>query len=198
MPKQLDPFKGVVTYGEGLTLVDIWTGLHSDAQMWQRSAFAADTLRQRAAVNENTTALLTSLNACEAVRWRALLDAQGVTQLGAIALSWCDGAALPDVATLVLQDITSPSDIDRRAASYLNPALVPETRSLSAMADAANNDAGVLVLMCLARDTPIDFDVSYQWLDGMPPAVGAVFLERYAPEVSAVDAKIVANWQAAA
>ena len=52
MLKPRDPFTGVFRLGTDLTLADIWTSLHSDAQMWQRATFAADTLRQRATIDD--------------------------------------------------------------------------------------------------------------------------------------------------
>lgn len=198
MPKPIDPFAGIFRLGTDLSPADIWTGLHSDAQMWQRATFAADTLRQRASIDDNTTALLTSLAACPAARWQSFIEAQGVTQIGAAALSWCDGAELGVVADLFLHNITGPADIDHRAARRINPALLPSTRSLREMTETAQSDVKTLVLMCLAQPTPITFDVSPAWLSELPAIVGAILLERYDPAISPLAPTILSNWQAAA
>jgi hypothetical protein len=198
MPKPLDPLNGVFRLGTDLTLAEVWTGLHSDAQTWHRAAFAADTLRQRAAIDDNTAALLTTLGPCPATRWQAFIEAQGVTQIGAAALSWCEGAKLDVVADLFLRQISGPADIDQRAARSLNPAVQPSTRSLREMAETAQSDVKTLVLMCLGQPTPITFDVSQVWLSELPVVVGAIFLERYDPSVSPIDPTILSNWQAAA
>lgn len=198
MPKPIDPFAGVFRLGTDLTLADIWTGLHSDAQMWQRSEFAADTLRQRASIDDNTTALLTALAPCPATRWHTFIEAQGTTQIGAAALSWCDGAKLDIVADLFLQNISGPADINHRTVRRINPALLPTTRSLREMTEAAQHDVKTLVLMCLGQPTPITFDVSPAWLSELPAIVGAILLERYEPTVSSLDQNILSNWQAAA
>lgn len=198
MPKPIDPFAGVFRLSTDLSLTEVWTGLHSDAQMWQRAAFAADTLRQRAAIEDNTTALLTALTACPAVRWQAFLEAQGVTQLGAVALSWCSDANISQVADLFLRDVKGLSDINTRAARRVNPALIPVTRSLREMTEIAKSDVKALVLMCLSHPSPIIFDVSNVWLNELPTVVGTIFLERYDPTVSVLDASIALKWQAAA
>lgn len=197
MPKPRDPFTGVFRLGTDLTLADIWTGLHSDAQMWHRAALAVDTLRQRAAIDDNTTALLTALAPCPATRWQSFIEAQGVTQIGAAALSWCEAADLAVTADMFLRHISGPADIDHRAASRINPALLPATRSLRTMAETAENDVKTLVLMCLANPTPITFDVSQAWLNELPTIVGAILLERYDPAISPLAPTILSNWQAA-
>ncbi|MEO9862794.1 hypothetical protein [Yoonia sp.] len=198
MAKPIDPLTGAFRLGTDMTLADIWTGLHSDAQMWQRSAFAADTLQQRASINDNTKSLLTALAPCPATRWQAFIEAQGVTQIGAIALSWCADVELSTVADLFLREISCPADIDKRAAQRLNPALLPSTRSLSELAASAQSDIKTLVLMCLGQATPITFDVSAAWLQDLPAIVGAILLERYDPAVSQLDPNILSTWQAAA
>jgi len=195
MPKPLDPYAGVFRLGTDLTLSDIWTGLHSDAQMWRRAAFAADTLRQRAAINDNTSALLSVLATCPALRWQAFVDAQGVTQIGAMALSWCEGADIRVVANLFLGNVKRASDVDQQAANHQNPALLPATRSVSELASVAKNDVKSLVLMSLAQPSPLIFDVPDTWLKGLPVIVGAIFLERYDPSTSDIAPDIIAKWK---
>ncbi|MEY1554070.1 hypothetical protein AB3Y40_00410 [Yoonia sp. R2331] len=198
MTRPNDPEKGVFRLGQDLSLADIWIGLHSDAKQWQRAAFAPDTLRQRAAVADNTNALLAVLDTCEAARWQAFIEAQGITQIGAIALSWCKGADLQAVADGVLLDIEEPAQIDERAIRLFNPAMRPQSRSLMQLAEAVSYDIKALVLVALCDPAPIVMDVSTAWLVDLPPMLGAVLLKRYDPAVSKLQPEILETWQAAA
>ena len=181
-----------------MTLIDIWSGLHGDALQWNRAAFAADTLSQRAAIDDNSRALLETLSSCPSDRWLAFIQAQGITQTGAIALSWCDTALLPDVAGFFLAHIKTSTQIDRRAARLLNPAMVPTDRSLQAMVQSVESDVKSLVLTCLGDLRPVVFDISQDWLRSLPPILGAVLLERYDPSVSKLAPAILDQWKAAA
>ncbi len=198
MPKPHDPMKGVFHLGQDLSLADIWTGLHSDAHLWQRAALAPDTARQRAGIADNTRALLVPLTDCPAPRWQAFIEAQGVTQLGAIALSWCDGADLQTVADAFLRDVEDPAAIDERAVRLLNPAILPDNRSLMALAEAVKYDIKSLVIATLGDPAPIVMDASPVWLSDLPSMLGAVLLKRYDPAVSRLEPEILETWRTAA
>ncbi len=198
MTQPLDPSDGVFRLGDGLTLAEIWTGLHSDAVQWQRAGFAPDTTRQRAAITDNTRALLLALTDCPVTRWKTFLDAQGVTQIGAIALSWCDKADLKLVAAVFLNGIETPAQIDERAAGLLNPTLLPRSRSLLEMADTVGFDVSSLVLATLGSPDPLIMDASPVWLSDLPAMVGSVLLRRYDPSVSALPSHVLEDWNAAA
>lgn len=198
MPQPNDPMAGVFRLGQNLTLADIWTGLHGDAQLWQRAAFAPDTTRQRAGIADNTRALLVTLRDCPAARWQALIEAQGVTQVGGIALSWCQGADLKMVAAAVLKDVKDPDQIDARAMGLLCPDLRPDTRSLMAIAEAVQYDIKSLVVVTLSDPAPIIMDASPVWLSDLPAILGTVLLKRYDPGVSRLSPTILENWRSAA
>ncbi len=194
MPTHHAPDHGVFRVGQNLTLVDIWIGVHSDAQQWQRASLSPDVLSQRAAINDNTARLMATLAECPASRWKALIGAQGITQYGAIALSWCEGADLLTVSDLFFAEITRHDQIDQRAAGRINPAMIPQSRSLKHMAEVANNDTQPLVLMCLGRPDPIIFDMANDWLDALHPSLGAILLQRHNPKVSPLDPQTIERW----
>jgi hypothetical protein len=187
--------QGAYFLGDEVTLADIWIGLHSDAVNWRRAAFASDAARQRAAINENTVSLLRALEPCTAKRWKGFIEAQGITQYGAIALSWCQDATLEDVTTLFFNDIDDVAVIDRRAAMMLAPEMSLKTRSLSSLIAHADNQIEPLVLLCLGDPQPLQFDVGIPSLAEFPDSLGALLLERYDSETDTLPDDLQEIWR---
>ena len=194
--KRHNPMTGVHRLENDLTLVEVWQGLHADAEMWQRAERAPDVLSQRAAIGDNTRALLKALEGCDAARWQSFIIAQGVTQYGAIALSWCKDTTIAEVADLFFTDIETPDALDPRAAGFLGPAHRSESRSLSDLAEQAEGKTTVLMLLCLSDPKPLSFDVGDPWLAELPGPVGKLLLERHDPKVSRLPDAILESWQA--
>ncbi|MEL7090401.1 MAG: hypothetical protein AAFN94_01585 [Pseudomonadota bacterium] len=178
MPTLPPPLKGAFLVPESVTLADIWSGLHADAISHNRIHQAPDAHRQRAAINDSSRALMRALEECPAPRWQALIECLGVTQYGAIALSWCKGARLEDVVTAFAASVSDPQDLDRRAVSFLAPAHGASERRLAKLIELANHDTGALALLCLGHPAPLIFDMDESWLSALPPPLRDVLNER--------------------
>ncbi|TQM94075.1 hypothetical protein [Roseinatronobacter monicus] len=70
-----------------------------------------------------------------------------------------------------------------RPARYINPALLRQTRSLSALVEAAQPNAFALCVMIAHSPEPLDFDMSLEALQSVPqPQLAAFFnVERQPP-----------------
>lgn len=198
MAKAQTPLEGAFILPEDVTLADIWSGIHADATAHHQARFAPDVLQQQAAINDSSRSLMRALSECAAPRWHALIESLGVTQYGAIALSWCKGAKLSDVAETYAKIAARPGDMDRRTLSFLAPGHGASERRLSALVDLAQQDVGILVMLCLGHPSPLVFDMDKAWLDRLPTAIGKILLERYDLAQSRLDAETLAKWRAVA
>lgn len=171
MAQPTGPYIGTLTFGDKVTLPDIWQGLHSDADSWQRAALAPDAVRQRVGIDDSSRALLRCLADCSMMRWLSLVESVGITQLGAIALSWCEGAQLEEVSATLRKIVKKPQGFDERTVRLLNPALQSPMRRVSHMIELSNRDAGQLALLILADPRPIDLDIAPTWMNEIPPGL---------------------------
>ncbi len=169
---------GALLVPENLTLADVWMGLHADAVSYESIPEGLRAQQRRNAIDENTQAVLRSLETCPVTRWHALIDALGVTQYGAIALSWCKGAALRDVVAAYETLSPDPAQLDRRALSLLAPQLQSRERRLSQLIAAADDDVGTLTLLALGGAQALIVDVPEEWLAQLPKALNALIVER--------------------
>ena len=178
MSPQDDPYNGMLKFGDGLGLADIWTGLHADAKSWHRAGFAADTLRQRAGIADSSMALMLSLQDCESNRWRPLIETIGITQIGAVAMSWCKNGTLEDVPDTLQQVSKTVADLHERTLTLLNPRIHPPTRSISTLVEFADQDAGKLAILVLSDLRALENDVSDAWLEGLPKNLAGILRRR--------------------
>ena len=95
--KAAAPMTGVTDLGDGLTVVDIWQGLHANAIAWQAHPYGASAVQNRMLIDGTDLSVLRALAAYPCASWAALCAAAGWTAYGAVALSWCEGATLPQV-----------------------------------------------------------------------------------------------------
>ncbi|WP_142084843.1 hypothetical protein [Roseinatronobacter monicus] len=113
--------------------------------------------------------------------WENLCAAAGWTATGAAALSWCQGATLPQVLDgwLASGFPLKPLPEYERPARFINPALLRQTRSLSALVEAAQPNAFALCVMIAHSPEPLDFDMSLEALQSVPqPQLAAFFKSR--------------------
>ena len=120
-----------------------------------------------------------ALKQVDAQRWNKLCDASGWTAYGAVALSWCQGATLPQVfdGWRASGFPLKPLPEYERPARFINPALLPRTRKLSELATAAEPDILALCAMIAHSPEPLEFDVSHPSLRGSPNPQIVAFLK---------------------
>ncbi|TQM90403.1 hypothetical protein BD293_0039 [Roseinatronobacter monicus] len=177
-----NPMAGVTDLGDGLTVVDIWQGLHANAKAWPVNPYGlASAAQNRTLIDGTDLSVLRALAAYPGAGWSALCTAAGWTSYGAVALSWCQGATLPQVldAWLASGFSLKPLPEYERPARLLNPTLLPQTRSLSALVEAAQPNAFALCVMIAHSPEPLDFDMSLETLQSVPqPQLAAFFKSR--------------------
>lgn len=172
-----DPLSGAFLVSEKLTLAEVWTGIHASAASYEAVSEGPDAQKSRDAIKENDLAVLGSLNDCPATRWQALIESLGITQYGAIGLSWCRGATLLDVARAFQTLNLDVAELDRRALLLLAPHHGASERRLSQLVKLADQDMGVLTLLCLGSSVPLSLDISGDWLSSLPQSLQMVVAE---------------------
>lgn len=97
----------------------------------------------------------------------------------AVALSWCEGATLPQVfdGWRASGFPLKPLPEYERPARFINPALLPQTRKLSELATAAEPDILALCAMIAHSPEPLEFDVPHPSLRGSPNPQVVAFLK---------------------
>ena len=173
-----DPLLGVIDLADNITPVDVWQGLHLSALAWQGIPDDHGQAGQRMLIDDSDLSVLRTLSDFPAERWTQLCDATGWTVYGAIALSWCSGAELPQVweGWLASGHPLLPTPDCERPARLLNPALLPETRQLSALIAASTPSSLGLCAMIAASDAPLVIDLSAGQLKNAPAQI-ACFLK---------------------
>ena len=177
--KAAAPMTGVTDLGDGLTVVDIWQGLHANAIAWQAHPYGASAVQNRMLIDGTDLSVLRALAAYPCASWAALCAAAGWTAYGAVALSWCEGATLPQVfdGWRASGFPLKPLPEYERPARFINPALLPQTRKLSELATAAEPDILALCAMIAHSPEPPEFDVPHPSLRGTPNPQVAAFLK---------------------
>lgn len=175
MATEFSVYEGAFFLPEDVTLAEVWIGLHADASRFHK----VDDPKVQASIDENSLSLLRVLADCTAERWATVMQALGITQTGAVALSWCSDAGLSDVAAHFSDVLQKGGVLDVRAARLLAPKYGAEERRLSALIALAENDVTTLVLLCLGDPAPLVFDVDTEWLGALPEEVKAVLRSRY-------------------
>ena len=107
-------------------LPKVWQRLHDNAAQWSimhRSGMGAHNLKALDGIDRD---ILGRLSGVEASAWTSLCDGAGATLMGAVGLSWCEGAALADVWAMWTSTGVPllPRGSHRRPARLLNPELV--------------------------------------------------------------------------
>lgn len=172
-----------ILLGDALSPVDIWQALEAGQAAFMANDTANDTARadlewakldfheHREGSNRQ---LLQALSALPARRWFDLCNGAGWSAMAASALSWCEGARLDDVLhvyrTLNLQP--KRGDAIARAASLINPALLPQNR-LSALIAAGGDFFGVSVLISARSEAP-ELDLPPDQLARLNPDIMAL------------------------
>lgn len=177
MTQTLDPLAGAFLVSEDVTLAEVWLGIHASAKSYEAVADGPDAQKSRDAIDESDLAVLRALTDCPVARWHSLIENLGMTQYGAVALSWCKGATLSDVASAFQHLDLDVPDLDRRAMLLLAPQHGASERRLSRLVKLADQDMGVLTLLCLGSSEPPIVDMSEDWLSSLPQSLRTVIVD---------------------
>lgn len=111
--------------------------------------------------------------------WHRMCNGLGATVYGATALSWCKGATLCQVIDgwRASGFPLKPLPEFERPARFVNPALLPKSRRLSVLSDAAKPDVFTLCIMIAHSDDPLEFDIGPQAFESMGHPQLAAFLK---------------------
>ncbi len=128
--------------------------------------------------------------------WITINQVSGWTVYGAVAMSWCEGAELDQVWEYWEASgfPLLPRPEYERPARFINPEILPDTTSLTALSELAGNKTLPLCAMIVAMgDKPLEFDMSEAQLRSASPQIAA-FLKEKMKKQGNVDADLIAHW----
>lgn len=160
------PLSGVTLLGEDFTAIDIWQSLHQTAQSWKNIPAGASQAQDRVLLDGTDLSVIRTLQDFPAERWANICEGVGWTAYGAAGLSWCQGADLAVVCEQWQKSglILKPTPESERPARLLNPALLPTSRQLSTLIQAASGTSFMVCVFIAAKPEPLIFDLPFEKL----------------------------------
>ena len=161
-------------------LADTWLTLHKNAKAWIKAPLGNIQNEDRALFDAATMNSLSALQNIDASVWEALCIGTGVTVYGAVALSWCEGADIQDVwnGWETSGFPLKPLPEYERPARFLNPALMPKTRSLKGIVDAVGNSSLAICAAIASSPEPLEFDLDPKVMQSAKPQLAAFLKSR--------------------
>lgn len=193
--------QGAVCLNNGMTLPYVWVSLHLNARLEMQLLSEPRMSRERDRFAQEIVTLLKGFEAVEAEHWIRFCTAAGQTTYGAVAQSWCKGATLAQVLDgwRASGFPLKPLPEYERPARFINPALLPDSRKLSGLIEAARPDSLALCAMIAHSDTPLDFDLPLDWLKSITDPQLAAFLKSRMLRIkdrSSEQDGLIAHWHA--
>ena len=172
--------QGVIDLGDGLTPIDIWQGLHANAHAWIDSPYGVSQEQDRILIDGTDISVLRALSVYPVKKWIALCEAVGWTAYGAVGLSWCEGAELPQIweAWEASGSALKPLPEYERPARFINPALLPRTRKITDIINLTKPNKLAFGALVAASSEPLIFDLSAAVLVQAEPQLAAFLKSR--------------------
>lgn len=192
---------GAVDLGDGLTPIDIWQGLHSNARAWSQVPYGAGQNQDRTLIDGTDLSVLKALADYPASKWAALCNAAGMTVYGAVALSWCKDAEIKDVwegweaSGFPLR----PLPEFERPARFINSAFMPKTRSLKGIVDEMGNSSLAICAAIASSPEPLEFDLDPNMMKSAKPQLASFLKSRMLekPDRTAEEEALLKVWSEA-
>jgi len=177
---RIEYLQGSLVPKDDLTLPYIWVSLHLNAQMEQETLNNPRLSRETARMANEISYLLQALQQVPMQKWFNLCIASGITVYGAVALSWCQDARIEQVwdAWEASGFPLKPLPEYERPASFINPALLPETNSLSQIIAFCPDKTLPICAMIAALKEPLDFDLPVGQLEMANPQLASFLKSR--------------------
>lgn len=170
---KFDPYSGAVRLGDDHTLPTLWASLHLSAKVASDFADDSRVVAEIEGMERSDLFLLNSLADIEVKAWSEFCEAAGWTLYGAVAISWCKGATLQDVADAWTAS-GSPLKLSSaffRARRLIKPDLLPKTRSLRELHEIAGGDAALYCVLLASETERIRLDLSSEEQSTIPDVV---------------------------
>lgn len=200
--------QGSKELAEDLTLPYAWVSLHINAQLEQDILQNTRLSHERNRVVCELQSVLESLQELDAKNWASLCNISGMTIYGAVALSWCQDAKLPQVweGWHASRFPLKPLPEYERPARFLNPALLPQSNKLSEIVAHVNAqkletpelyDLAVCATIVALKD-PLDFDFAPDAYAKIRPQIAAFLKSRMLEKAnrSAQEEALITDWSA--
>ncbi len=181
------------------TVVDVWRDISTQARLWAGIHHLPSRAKKAVELDDLSFEQIKSLNKINEKVWIGFCEAIGMTVYGAVALSWCEGAEIEQVWEGWEQSgfPLIPKPEYERPARFINPALLPETVSLSELASIAGNKSLPLCAMIVAlQDKPLEFDLPADQLKSAKPQIAAFLKSRMERKDNRTDEEnaLIVHW----
>lgn len=204
-PNAWQAYHGAKMVVEHTAAPKIWLRIHDNAVQWVIMSQSSATSKNLKALNRIDLDLVAHLSEFSAANWHSLCSAAGMTVYGATALSWCKDAELSQVweGWHASGFPLKPSPEFERPARFINPALMPPSRSLREFLDAEagrHENPEIHTLAICARIAAVQgtlsFDMPQESLRNAPPQIAAFLKSRLfdKPDRTAAENALIAIW----
>lgn len=204
---QFGPMIGMNSALEGVTLLEIWQGIHHRALHWNLPPEGKTIEEHQFSISfdDRNTCIILEENVLSK-HWYSLCNSIGMTVYGAASLSWCKDAEPSQVweSWLASNFPLKPLPEFERPARFINPALMPQSNKLSGILEILNNrhhDSSRTYSLAIcasiaASKEPLEFDISAEKLATATPQIASFLKSRMLqkPEQTAEEATLVKTW----
>ena len=194
----IDYVQGSLIPKDDLTLPYIWVSLHLNAQMEQETLANPRLSRETVRMENEISYLLEALKKVAMQKWWGLCDASGWTVYGAIALSWCQDAEISQVwdGWEASGFLLKPLPENERPAHFINPALLPQTSSLSEIVNFCPDKSLPICATIAALKSPLEFDLPAENLKAATPQLASFLKSRMQQKTgrTAEEDKMIQVW----
>lgn len=160
------------------TILRIWDRLHSF--FYELETSHKGPLPEERRISSNINTLTDSMRAVPASDWTQFCLSLGWTVYGAVALSWCKDAELAKVweGWEASGFPLKPLPEYERPARFVNPALMPKTRSLKGIVDEMGNSSLAICAAIASSPEPLEFDLDSSMIKSAKPQLAAFLKSR--------------------
>lgn len=164
---------------EKLDVLELWQRFSYDHRSWVK-ATSSQNEKLIEIYDERTSHNLNVLKEFPAVKWTAIGFAAGMTVYGAVALSWCKDAEIKDVweGWEASGFPLKPLPEFERPARFVNPALMPKTRSLKGIVDEMGNSSIAICAAIAFSPEPLEFDLDPKMMKSAKPQLASFLKSR--------------------
>ncbi|CUH78198.1 hypothetical protein TRM7557_01765 [Tritonibacter multivorans] len=166
----LSPFTGAQLIGHETSLPKVWQRLHDNAFQWSHMLQTQAKQKNLDALDAIDLGLLSLLSDCPAKAWLTLCQGAGGTVMGAVALSWCQGAKLSEVRALWATSGVNITPVESflRPARLLNPDMVQDQTSLKAILAETCDDIFLTAVKVVRAGRRLQLDLTEPEMQNLP------------------------------
>ena len=176
----VDQLIGALRINDKYYAFEIWHILNTNAKLWEQYHKLPSRFKNRDDIDVECQNMLQSFTSFPSDRWHTLCTAAGWTVYGAVALSWCQDVQISQVwdGWEASGFLLKPLPEYERPAHFINPALLPQTSSLSQIVNICPDKSLPICATIAALKSPLEFDLPVENLKTANPQLASFLKSR--------------------